>query len=158
MPRSFHWWQIHTWFLVVSLFKKIRRSFFRSRCARSVRRARRQSSLLTQEARVVDVYLPRSSTLSIGVTNFSTVRKATRLAVYDDTKIREKYHHEVAAMRPENDLGTRLIDCLMNEAKEKNRALDIPKRWTSFCFRSSSFFFFVLILSSKGIGSGCRAR
>jgi hypothetical protein len=73
-------------------------------------------------------FLPRSSTLSIGVTNFSTVKNATRFAVYDETKINEKYHHDVAATRPDNDLGTRLIDCLMNEENEKKSALDIPKR------------------------------
>ena len=102
--------------------------------------------------------VPRSSTLSIGVTNLSTVRKATRFAVYDEMKISEKYHQDVAAMRPENDFGTRLIDCLMNEANEKNRALEMPKRWISFCFNSSSRFFFVLILSFKAMGTGWRMR
>jgi hypothetical protein len=64
----------------------------------------------------------------MGVTNFSTVRNATRLAVYDETKINEKYHHDIAAIRPENDFGTRFIDCLINDANEKKSALEIPNK------------------------------
>ncbi len=64
----------------------------------------------------------------MGGINCSTVKKATRLAVYDETKIKEKYHHDVAATRPDKDFGTRLIDCLINEANEKKSALEIPNK------------------------------
>ena len=70
----------------------------------------------------------------MGVTSFSTVRKATKLAVYDEMKMREKYHQDVAATRPDNDFGTKLIDCRINDEKEKKRALEMPKLCTAFAF------------------------
>ena len=40
----------------------------------------------------------------IGVTSRSTVRKAARLAVYEDTRIRQKNHQQAPTSRPEIDL------------------------------------------------------
>ena len=71
------------------------------------------------------VCLARSSALSMGVTIRSTVKKAAvktknvielvafyfalpKLAVYDDTRIMEKYHQTPATKRPDIDLPTEL--------------------------------------------------
>jgi hypothetical protein len=48
----------------------------------------------------ISVCLARSSTVSIGVTNFSTVKKAARLAVYDETRIKLKNHQALVTTRP----------------------------------------------------------
>jgi hypothetical protein len=50
------------------------------------------------------VCLARSSALSIGESILSTVKKAAKLAVYDDIMIRVKNHHIPATMRVETAL------------------------------------------------------
>lgn len=40
----------------------------------------------------------------MGVVSFSNVRKAAKLAVYDDMVIRVKNHQALARTRPESDL------------------------------------------------------
>jgi len=50
-------------------------------------------------------WFDRSSTLSIGDTILSTVRKAARLAVYDEIMINVKNHHIHATIRVDMDLG-----------------------------------------------------
>ena len=73
-------------------------------------------------------------------------------------KINEKHHHDVAAIRPENDLGTRLIDCLMKEANEKNSAFDIPNRCTSVCLKPFSSNLRCCLLSLSVVAVCCRGR
>ena len=51
--------------------------------------------------------LTRSSAESIGVTIFSIVKKAARLAVYEDMMINVKNHHALPIIRPETDLVTK---------------------------------------------------
>lgn len=46
----------------------------------------------------------RSSGELMGVTMRSTVRKAARLAVYEEIRIRVKNHHTLPTMRPDIDL------------------------------------------------------
>lgn len=68
-----------------------------------------KNSLVDPESSVpyaISVCLARSSALSMGETIRSTVRKAARLAVYDDIMIRVKNHHTPPTMRPERDLCT----------------------------------------------------
>jgi hypothetical protein len=48
--------------------------------------------------------LAKSSADSIGVSILSTVRKAARLAVYEEMMIKVKNHHTDPTMRPETDL------------------------------------------------------
>ena len=48
--------------------------------------------------------LTRSSADLIGVSMRSTVRNAARLAVYVEMRISVKNHHELPAIRPDNDL------------------------------------------------------
>lgn len=52
----------------------------------------------------------RSSAELMGVTMRSTVRKAARLAVYDEIRISVKNHHTAPTIRPETDLVPKLID------------------------------------------------
>ena len=48
--------------------------------------------------------LARSSADSIGVSMRSMVRKAARLAVYDEMMMSVKNHHALPTIRPDNDL------------------------------------------------------
>jgi len=48
----------------------------------------------------------RSSADSIGVNMRSTVRKAARLAVYDEMMMRVKNHHALPTNRPDSDLAS----------------------------------------------------
>ena len=50
--------------------------------------------------------LARSSADLIGFTMVSTTRKAARLAVYDDTMMRQKNHHDAAIIRVDIPLRT----------------------------------------------------
>ena len=52
----------------------------------------------------ISVCLARSSADSIGVNIRSTVRKAARLAVYDEIIISVKNHHTLPTIRPDTDL------------------------------------------------------
>jgi len=56
------------------------------------------------EPNLISVCLTKSSAEFIGLTMFSTVRKAARLAVYELIKIRVKNHHTPAMRRAEGDL------------------------------------------------------
>lgn len=53
----------------------------------------------------ISVCFAKSSTFWIGVNIRSTVKKAARLAVYDDMMMRVKNHHALPTMRPDNDLS-----------------------------------------------------
>ena len=53
---------------------------------------------------LISVCLARSSAVSIGETILSIVRKAARLAVYDDIIISTKNHHTVPITLPDRDL------------------------------------------------------
>lgn len=69
-----------------------------------------KNSLVDPESSVpyaISVCLARSSALSIGETILSTVRKAARLAVYEEIIIRVKNHQTPPTIRPERDLNTR---------------------------------------------------
>lgn len=68
-----------------------------------------KNSLVDPESKVpyaISVCLARSSALSMGETILSTVRKAARLAVYDEMMIRVKNHHTPPTIRPDRDLHT----------------------------------------------------
>ncbi len=68
-----------------------------------------KNSFVDPESRVpyaISVCLARSSALSMGETILSTVRKAARLAVYDEMMIRVKNHHTPPTIRPDRDLHT----------------------------------------------------
>lgn len=68
-----------------------------------------KNSLVDPESSVpyaISVCLAKSSALSMGDTILSTVRKAARLAVYDEIMIRVKNHHTPPTIRPERDLPT----------------------------------------------------
>lgn len=62
--------------------------------------------------------MAKSSGELIGVTMRSTVRKAARLAVYDEMSMSVKKNHEAAAMRPEIERGDRSQPCCMNADRE----------------------------------------
>ena len=53
---------------------------------------------------LISVCLARSSADSIGDCILSTVRKAARLAVYDEMMISVKNHHTLPTIRPDIDL------------------------------------------------------
>ena len=53
---------------------------------------------------LISVCLARSSAPSIGICICSIVRKAAKLAVYDEIMINTKNHQTVPIIRPENDL------------------------------------------------------
>ena len=53
---------------------------------------------------LICVCLARSSADSMGDCILSTVRKAAKLAVYDDMTMSVKNHHTLPTMRPETDL------------------------------------------------------
>lgn len=53
---------------------------------------------------LISVCFARSSADSIGDCILSTVRKAARLAVYDEMMMRVKNHHTLPTMRPDIDL------------------------------------------------------
>ena len=55
---------------------------------------------------LISVCLTRSSAESIGVSMRSMVRKAARLAVYDEMMMSVKNHHALPIIRPANDLQT----------------------------------------------------
>lgn len=55
----------------------------------------------------ISVCLARSSADSIGVSMRSTVRKATRLAVYDEMSMSVKNHQAAPTIRPDIDLVER---------------------------------------------------
>lgn len=57
----------------------------------------------------ISVCLARSSALSMGETIRSTVKKAARLAVYDEIMMSVKNHHTPPTMRPERDLNMNKI-------------------------------------------------
>lgn len=66
-----------------------------------------KNSLVEPESRVpqaISVCLARSSALSMGDTILSTVRKAARLAVYEEMMIKVKNHQTPPTMRPDRDL------------------------------------------------------
>lgn len=52
----------------------------------------------------ISVCFARSSALSMGDTILSTVRKAARLAVYEEMMIKVKNHQTPPTMRPDRDL------------------------------------------------------
>lgn len=52
---------------------------------------------------ILDCFAKSSAEL-IGILSFSTVRKAAKLAVYDDTMINVKNHQAHSAMRPDIEL------------------------------------------------------
>merc|ERR1712012_596961 len=72
--------------------------------------------------------LERSSAELMGATMRSTVRKAARLAVYEEIKIKEKNHHTPPTILPEMDLGVMSIPCCMN-APSANQRLLITLKW-----------------------------
>lgn len=57
----------------------------------------------------------------MGVTILSTVRKAARLAVYEEIRMRVKKNQEAAAIRPDTDLGDRSHPCCINAASENQK-------------------------------------
>lgn len=71
-----------------------------------------KNSFVEPESRVpyaISVCFARSSALSMGETIRSTVKKAARLAVYDEIMISVKNHQTPPTMRPERDLNRNKI-------------------------------------------------
>ena len=69
----------------------------------------RKKSCVEDDSRVpysTSVCLARSSAELIGVTIRSTVKKAAKLAVYDEIMISVKNHHTPPTIRPDTDLKT----------------------------------------------------
>lgn len=54
----------------------------------------------------------------MGATMRSTVRKAARLAVYEDIRMMVKNHHTAAAILPAIEGGVRSQPCCMKAARE----------------------------------------
>lgn len=77
------------------------------------------------------VCMARSSGELIGVTIRSTVRKAARLAVYEEMSIRVKKNHEAAAIRPDTDLGDRSHPCCMKAASENQKEFQTLNSFTT---------------------------
>lgn len=61
---------------------------------------------------LIFVCLARSSAESIGVFILSTVRKAAKLAVYEDMMIKVKNHQTLPTIRPDTDLNVNKVSNL----------------------------------------------
>lgn len=59
----------------------------------------------------ISVCFARSSALSMGDTILSTVKKAARLAVYEEMMIKVKNHQTPPTMRPDRDLKAKGKRC-----------------------------------------------
>lgn len=81
--------------------------------------------------------LARSSAFSIGVIILSTVRKAARLAVYDEIMIRVKNHQMPPTIRVEAALGFSPEPCLRNVPVINQNELD-TENWFSMTSLSVS--------------------
>ena len=75
--------------------------------------------------------MAKSSGEFMGVTIRSTVRKAAKLAVYEDINIRVKNHQTAPTIRPDMDLGDISEPCCMNAAKENQNEFNMLKSLTA---------------------------
>lgn len=84
---------------------------------------------------LISVCLARSSADSMGEFMRSTVRKAARLAVYDDMMMRVKNHHTLPTIRPDIDLWSteRTMLCYCNNQHDREQ----EKETTSLPFNES---------------------
>ena len=76
---------------------------------------------------LISVCLARSSADSMGDCILSTVRKAARLAVYDEIMMSVKNHHTLPTIRPDIDLR-RDRDFTLPALKEKTNSSDLHGR------------------------------
>lgn len=79
------------------------------------------------------VCVARSSGEFIGVTILSTVRKAARLAVYEDIRMSVKNHHTEPTIRPETERGEMSDPCCMNAPRANQNELKILNSFTVAC-------------------------
>lgn len=87
-----------------------------------------KKALVLPEDRIpywISVCLARSSADSIGVNIRSTVRKAAKLAVYDDMIIRVKNHQTLPTILPETDL--KCTNYVILQARAKHFRLFLRK-------------------------------
>lgn len=82
----------------------------------------------------ISVCLARSSADSIGVNMRSTVKKAARLAVYEDMMMSVKNHHTLPTIRPDMDLhGFTALDRrtrqFTNQHSTKKNGEKLPVTW-----------------------------
>jgi len=62
----------------------------------------------------------------MGVSIRSTVKKAARLAVYDEIMISVKNHQALPTIRPDNDLSTQKTLCIVKTIKHSRFRNEIP--------------------------------
>lgn len=67
----------------------------------------------------------KSSGELIGATILSTVKKAAKLAVYDDIKIRVKNHHTEPTILPDIERGDRSLPCCMKAPRANQNEFKI---------------------------------
>lgn len=67
----------------------------------------------------------------MGVTMRSTVRKAAKLAVYDEMSMSVKNHHTAPTMRPDIDRGDTSQPCCIKAANENQNEFNILKSLTA---------------------------
>lgn len=76
----------------------------------------------------------RSSGELIGVTIRSTVRKAAKLAVYEEMRMSVKNHHTEPTIRPEMERGDMSQPCCMNAPRANQNELKILNSFTVACW------------------------
>lgn len=89
----------------------------------------------------------KSSRDSIGVSRRDTVKKAARLAVYDETIINPKSHHTADAKRPERFFGASPPPCGVKDVIQNHKHSFKVKSLLSL----SPSYFFGLFLKLQGL-------
>lgn len=77
------------------------------------------------------VCMAKSSGELMGVTMRSTVRKAAKLAVYEEIKMSVKNHQTAPTIRPDIDRGDTSQPCCMKAANENQNEFNILKSLTA---------------------------